>query len=469
MGERTLSNTTVHLIVEEGPERGRRLSVPEGGARLGRASGNDIVLNDPSISRFQCRFYYRAGRDLCVADLASTNETLVNGKPVSDVQLFSGDQIMVGESVLRVVCDTLAPPTDTPGAEDGAVPQVFAPPPPVDPRAATVPIKAAPDRAAAIDLGLGPEVRPAPVARTSSGAGWRPSRRILMLAGVAGLTALVVAGLLLVVLSRGRGGRLAPADADEIFEIRYEKIDATQQNLFRYELTLQDGRLRVQFHDVVNQRQGLGEQPITREQVRELRRAADDSAFFALNREYEGVSTENYYLMDLAITIGNRVQGVRVLNRPEPESFRRIRERIETFAHNELGFESIAQSREQLMASAQTSWLNARKLYDEREVRRGNLARALKECRRLDLLLQTIEPKPPFYEDAVAMEADIRRQIDDRYRDGMFQADQAIRLRDWETANRHLMALQELLDDRSDERYESVERKMIDVQRRLRR
>lgn len=472
MGERTLSTETVHLIVEEGPDRGRRLAVPEGGARLGRASGNDVVLNDLSISRFQCRFYYRAGRDLCVADLASTNETLVNSKPVADVQLFAGDRVMVGESVLRVVCDTLVPSSEKTEGDEAHEPRVFAPPPVVDPRAATVPIRAEPGaRPSAIDLGLGPEPRPARGAGAGgpAGAGWRPTRRLLLLAGSALLTALLVTGVLLFMLSRNRPARLAPATADEIFEIRYEKIDATPDNLFRYELTLQDGRLRVQFHDLVNQRQGLGEQPLAREQMRELRRAADDREFFALNREYEGVSPDTHYLRELSIVIGNRTQTVRVVNRPEPESFRRIRERIETFALNELGFESITQSRERLLESAQESWLNARKLYDEREVRRGNLARTLKECRRLDLLLQTIEPKPSFYEDAVAMEAEVRRMMDDRFRDGMFQADQAIRLRDWEAANRHLLALQELLDDRSDERYESVERKMIDVQRRLRR
>ena len=63
-----------HLIVEEGPERGREISIPEAGARVGRARENDIVLDDASLSRFQCRFYFKEDR-LYVMDLGSTNCT----------------------------------------------------------------------------------------------------------------------------------------------------------------------------------------------------------------------------------------------------------------------------------------------------------------------------------------------------------------------------------------------------------
>ena len=101
------THNVIHLVVERGPDQGLDITVPAGGARAGRSSGNDIVLADPSLSRFHCRFHFKDGRDLCVSDLASTNETVVNGKPVSDMQLFVGDRVTIGETTMKVVCDTL--------------------------------------------------------------------------------------------------------------------------------------------------------------------------------------------------------------------------------------------------------------------------------------------------------------------------------------------------------------------------
>nr|MDA3875241.1 FHA domain-containing protein [Kiritimatiellia bacterium] len=86
-----------HLLIEEGPEKGRELVIPEKGARLGRALENDITISDAAMSRFQCRMYFRDDF-LHIMDLGSTNETLVNNEPVSDRALRYGDEILIGES-----------------------------------------------------------------------------------------------------------------------------------------------------------------------------------------------------------------------------------------------------------------------------------------------------------------------------------------------------------------------------------
>ncbi len=464
-----MSEHTMHLLVERGPDQGRRIQIPAAGARVGRSSENDISLNDPSISRFQCRFFFRGGRDLCIADLASTNETLVNDRPVTEVQLFEGDRVTIGESVMRVICDVLESRAEagapraasttgdaSPGAHAGSV---DAPAP--------VPASPPPPAARPVDLGLGePGIPEVPARAPFSPRIAAGSKSRLILAGAVAVGAVGLFGLAAAVALRRPS--LPPANVREILEIRYEKIEATPSNIFWYELTLQDGVIRARFQDLANERQGLGERKLAPAQLEELQRTVSDNEFQALNREYEGVSPDHHYSKRIQVVIGNRTREVSVLNRPEPEAFQRVRERLETFAQNELGLESIAQSREKLLESAQVAFLNARKLYDEREVRRGNLARTLRELRRLEILVQTIEPKPDYYEDAVAMTAEAQRMFDDRYRDGMFQADQAIRLRDWETANRHLLELQEMLDDRSDPRSDEVYKKLVDVQRRIR-
>ena len=51
----------IHLVVEAGPERGREISIAQAGARIGRSSRNDVVLDDPSMSRFHCRLFFKPG------------------------------------------------------------------------------------------------------------------------------------------------------------------------------------------------------------------------------------------------------------------------------------------------------------------------------------------------------------------------------------------------------------------------
>jgi pSer/pThr/pTyr-binding forkhead associated (FHA) protein len=72
--------------VEAGPDTGRRITVPPAGGRIGRSSQNDIELTDPSVSRFQCRVFFKPDGLLWVADLGSTNETLLNGAGVLEAR-----------------------------------------------------------------------------------------------------------------------------------------------------------------------------------------------------------------------------------------------------------------------------------------------------------------------------------------------------------------------------------------------
>ena len=96
-------NSQCHLIVESGPDRGKEITVPSAGVRLGRSSRNDVVMSDPAMSRFHCRFFWQTGSTLAVADLGSSNLTLVNGQPIQEQTLKLGDSIAIGDSLIKVV------------------------------------------------------------------------------------------------------------------------------------------------------------------------------------------------------------------------------------------------------------------------------------------------------------------------------------------------------------------------------
>ena len=87
------------LLIQQGPEQGREyvLSAPQ--MSIGRSSINEIVLNDPEISRRHALFS-REGHQYTVQDLGSTNGTFVNGQRCTGVvSLKDGDLIEFGDTI----------------------------------------------------------------------------------------------------------------------------------------------------------------------------------------------------------------------------------------------------------------------------------------------------------------------------------------------------------------------------------
>jgi len=163
------------------------------------------------------------------------------------------------------------------------------------------------------------------------------------------------------------------------------------------------------------------------------------------------------------------VHRVQVTNRIEPDRFQAVRTAIEEFARNQIGLFALALPPERLVELARESCLQGRKHFDERDVRHDNLARAIRAFSEAETLLETVEPKPDFYAEAVAAREECARMLQERYESVMFRAQQAVRLQDWAEADRQFRVVLELIQNRSDERYETAYRQLLDVQRRLER
>jgi len=78
----------------------RRYSLAENGSmKIGRVPAADLCLDDEQVSRLHVQIT-RTGETFTVADLGSTNGTLVNGQRVSRAPLRDGDRIQIGRTVL---------------------------------------------------------------------------------------------------------------------------------------------------------------------------------------------------------------------------------------------------------------------------------------------------------------------------------------------------------------------------------
>ena len=67
---------------------------------IGRASDNDVIVDDPMVSRHHCQLRLQHGA-YGFADLGSRNGSTVNGQPVSQVALGPGDLIRIGDTEIE--------------------------------------------------------------------------------------------------------------------------------------------------------------------------------------------------------------------------------------------------------------------------------------------------------------------------------------------------------------------------------
>ena len=67
---------------------------------VGRASDNDVIVDDPMVSRHHCQLKLQHGA-YGFADLGSRNGSTVNGQPVSQIALGPGDIIRIGDTEIE--------------------------------------------------------------------------------------------------------------------------------------------------------------------------------------------------------------------------------------------------------------------------------------------------------------------------------------------------------------------------------
>ena len=95
------------LVIEGGPQSGRAVALRGSRLRIGALEENDLVLNQPEVSRFHAQIHVH-GRSVEIEDLGSKNGTFVGGERViGEVELCHGDEIQIGRrlAVLRFIVD----------------------------------------------------------------------------------------------------------------------------------------------------------------------------------------------------------------------------------------------------------------------------------------------------------------------------------------------------------------------------
>ena len=308
------------------------------------------------------------------------------------------------------------------------------------------------------------------------GAADGPKRRSRLVNVLWGVAVLVVgAAIAVVLLAPAPAPDSAPAAVQEdvpvLEEAWYEKVDATQDGIFRYELAYSpDGRLSVVVDDVPNENRHLTKSQMLDDSAKaELAEILDFKAIREIDREYVGVEPDPPALLSwtLRLVYSTRSKTIRIVNIQEPAPFRAIREKLEAFSKNQLGVWALQYSRDKLVELAEEAVRIGQSKWEDREVQHGNLFGSVAAFREALFYLETVNPKPACAETARQGLENSQGELDRRYADQRFLAHRAINLGEWDTARRELLVLLEMVPDRTDDRNREATAKLIDVEKRL--
>lgn len=91
---------TASLHVIEGPDAGSRFPIPSGTSYMGRGTGCEVRLKDPSVSRQHARLQLTDVLEL--TDLGSANGVTIGEQRITKALLQDGTELQIGDSKLRV-------------------------------------------------------------------------------------------------------------------------------------------------------------------------------------------------------------------------------------------------------------------------------------------------------------------------------------------------------------------------------
>jgi len=92
----------LRLVGETGAYAGRDFPLPMSTLTVGRAADNDVVFDDPSLSRKHARLH-RSPNAVEIEDLGSSNGTYINGRRLGKGAAGPGDTIRFGDLNFKVV------------------------------------------------------------------------------------------------------------------------------------------------------------------------------------------------------------------------------------------------------------------------------------------------------------------------------------------------------------------------------
>ena len=97
MGSPAAPPPAAWVMIKSGPRAGQSIPLNAGSTFIGRAPGNDLVVDDATVSRQHARISFEEG-EYVLEDVGSTGGTMVEGSKAGRTRLTSGTSIAIGKT-----------------------------------------------------------------------------------------------------------------------------------------------------------------------------------------------------------------------------------------------------------------------------------------------------------------------------------------------------------------------------------
>jgi len=91
--------STTYLVIQQGPQAGKRIEIWKERTTIGRSRDCDIFLEDITVHRKQASIVLGAAGYVLLDDHGS-GDSFVNGRPIKEQLLTDGDQLLFGNTQL---------------------------------------------------------------------------------------------------------------------------------------------------------------------------------------------------------------------------------------------------------------------------------------------------------------------------------------------------------------------------------
>lgn len=91
--------STAYLVIQNGPQAGKRVEICKDHTTIGRSRDCDIFLEDIAVHRKQASIVY-TDAGYALRDDHGSGDSILNGRPVSQKLLRDGDQLLFGNTQL---------------------------------------------------------------------------------------------------------------------------------------------------------------------------------------------------------------------------------------------------------------------------------------------------------------------------------------------------------------------------------
>ncbi len=408
------------IYFENGPRGGEELEFALPEITVGSEDENVLCIPEVGVSRYHAVILRSESGGWLVRDLASTNGVKVNRVRIEgEKELAEGDTVEFGVQAVRVgnlgesAPQLVFGPVETEAEADAKSRKTSKLPeePVHHPKITeeTMVISGNEEELTALlNSGEGAlfdaKRKKSEEAAGDGKSGGKPGKKRngLFFYTLVGCVAVIAISAAMLAMSP-RESKTAKMGADSSvgtpFSLYFERDITARDNVFRFALLLEDGKLEFSVDDLKSQRHVSRTEKVSDETVELLRSRIANSGFWTEPPPLPSPGAEASQVRKVMVADGTRAKELTYVGSYAPSCFGIVESLVDDLAET-YGVQTISLTPDELQRLAESNYTRAEDLYGNREAKDSNLRDAIRRYRVTVGALEQFMPRPALWEKA---------------------------------------------------------------------